>query len=157
MSEVNLEHVRVWYEDLRVARYGEQGRSQLAKWADGAGWRLCCLGVASCSAGFRPTTDEEQFLVDDDGDGDGELGTSTVDGLFRGGQEYLPPEVVEWLGVDGDNPVLKVPERLQGREGTDGGGLLGEAETCSDLNDAYELTFEEIAECVYETWLKGSS
>ena len=80
-----------------------------------------------------------------------------VDGLFRGGQEYLPPEVVEWLGVDGANPVLKVPERLQGREGTDGGGLLGEAETCSDLNDAYELTFAEIAECVYETWLKGSS
>jgi len=35
--------------------------------------------------------------------------------------------------------------------------LLGEAETCSDLNDAYELTFAEIAECVYETWLKGSS
>lgn len=108
-----IENRKKWIAALRSGNY-QQGKARL-----NANGRLCCLGVA-CEVYQAEVGDLEVKRFDSD-DPDG----SWVE--YDGAEAHLPYKVVEWLGVDDENPML----------GDD---------TAVTLNDMVGLTFEQIAD-----------
>lgn len=140
MTNVNVENVRKWVDALRSGNY-EQTDGQLRKEDDEGVVGFCCLGVA-CDISELGTWDENDgFRIDGVEYYDDEDGREPDSG-------YLPIEVADWLGVFGNNPVLKATVPLADSD-------LTEA-VASNLNDLYHLSFEQIADAIERTYLSDA-
>lgn len=133
MAKVDYEFIRAWAEDLEATR-APQAKGHLSKKV-GQRWGYCCLGRAEMVAGAKFVTDGEvkEFLQPDP------LGGTT---------ELLTTQTASRLGSS-DNPTLRIPRPL--RMKAHGHDRCFAAE----LNDEFEFTFREIAECIRYTWPKA--
>lgn len=84
----NKVNIQKWVDALRSGEY-VQGRNSLLK--DNT---YCCLGVA-CEVYLRGNPGGISFEVDEDGRGH-----------YDNYSGFLPPKVMEWLGVDDDSPEV---------------------------------------------------
>lgn len=135
----NRENIRKWVAALRSGDFAQtRGALHRAEnHASGEPGGYCCLGVACEVSGLgsfsvrdgAPTGDGLEFVVE---------------GVDYSGPHYpktgvLPLEVMDWLGVDHDNPVLDAGEK--GRH------------QAASLNDFDRLSFEQIADAIERTFL----
>jgi len=114
--------IRRWHDALISGQYEQHYQSL----ANASATAFCCLGVLCSVEGYRFHPDPEGAYIQ-----------------TAGGREdkSLPYS----LAVDGRcYPVLKIPAHLRHD------GL--ERESAITLNDEYEFTFAELAECIRETW-----
>jgi hypothetical protein len=120
----NKENVRKWVDALRSGKYGQtQGFLRRDD-------RFCCLGVA-CEVAMENGVAVSAFPRDDSYGGNG-VWAYGGEGLVA-----LPPwSVVEWLGLDEENPKL-----------TD------EGRHAAELNDEDDWTFEQIADAIEKKFL----
>lgn len=108
-----IENRKKWIAALR----SRQGEAMLNR-----NGRLCCLGVA-CEVYQAEVGNLEVETLAADGD-------SWV--TYDGAEAHLPDKVVEWLGVEDENP------------------MLGDNSAIT-LNDALGFTFEQIADRIEAT------
>lgn len=121
-----------WLEALRSGEYKQGGGALCANASDGM--EYCCLGVLTDiyakekGIAFYPTKNV-------DNEWDAPL-RDTLDVSSRP-KELLCNEVIEWAGLDCDNPLVVATVYT---------------ETCNytvaDLNDEHHLTFNEIADAI---------
>ena len=119
----NKENIKKWVSALRSGKYS-QTREALH---DKSGY--CCLGVAC------------ETYMEDTGNGEWEWHNSRytfVNGSRREAA-WLPPSVMEWLGVHASDPQVE-------RESGDFAQL-------SYLNDERELDFDQIATLIENAFL----
>lgn len=121
MAQPNKARLRLWVEQLRSGTY-RQGSNVLAgKWPLDDEFRYCCLGVA-CEVAVRHGA---EVVVERD------KGLKTYDGQ----QLLLPASVVEWFGLEHNNPYLRP-----------------DYSSASNLNDNFMLSFNEIADAIEQTF-----
>lgn len=139
----NLENIRKWHDALLSGQYQQTiGRLRRTTLAEGdaeanAAYPLghCCLGVACDLA-----APDAWGMGSDD----------FVHGY--GSDNVLSPPALEWLDIEQDDPLLKVPEHLREKEEDDPDGDIPELSRAITLNDAEGFTFAQIAACIRETW-----
>lgn len=134
---VNIENVTKWAEALE-----DESRTQCkGVLNDGVG--MCCLGVATdvyikeMGLEWEPL-DDVRFPHQKDNNLAVRM-SHTLDGEGN----MLPDKVVDWLGFDGNNPLLLATDEAWGRD------------DATSLNDDFEYTFADIAAAVRRTYLNG--
>ena len=115
--EPNKDHIRLWVEALRSGKY-QQGR----EWLHNSS-RYCCLGVA-CDISDQGVWNDGAYVT-----------------LKEYEEQLLPLDVQEWLGIEGAEPKVELPD-----------GLL---RTVTWMNDTATYNFNEIADAIECTFLKG--
>lgn len=120
----NLVNIKSWHDDLLYGGH-IQAKGKLET-ADGG---FCCLGRTCVLAGCRRRLSWSGRIQYDDN------------------SVSLPQRAMDWLGVDDSSPVLKIPTHLQHKKPPS-----RHEETAYRLNDSFNFTFPEIAECIRETW-----
>ena len=115
--EVNKENMRLWVAGLLSGKF-IQGRNQLSYTDEFDVKKYCCLGVAcetAISNGLKVEVKQtyENFT-------------------FDGEENVLPLSVMDWLGIDKDDPVL--------------GTLDNYRIIATTANDDMNWDFEEIAD-----------
>ena len=128
---MNKENMIKWAEALESGKYNQCDGALRQK--EDNKYRYCCLGVAEVLAGSEFNSNNSITYFNDMGHEENE-------------EEYLSPAGKEWLGVDEQNPDLRVPSMLY-----DDDMCESEYIAASILNDSYEFTFEEIAKCIRHT------
>jgi hypothetical protein len=129
----NREHMQQWVDALRSGKY-TQGRSALRNRDD----EYCCLGVACDVSGtgkWRPTGE----IYDAEGKATDWYYTygPDDDSRLRGtSAALLPEDVMDWLGVGMDNPILA-------------------RKHATDWNDVMSASFDTIADLIEEEYLHG--
>jgi hypothetical protein len=113
---VNVKNMRTWVRRLRDPE-SRQARGRLRR-EDGL---MCCLGHA-CDASGLGVWDTDCYVVG------ARLSYATI----------LPPDVVEWLGLDEADPLLL--------------SKFGRPTHAASLNDVHGYTLAEIADCIERTW-----
>jgi hypothetical protein len=145
---INLDNVRRWTAALRSGEY-EQTTSMLAI-QDGDSVAYCCMGVGCVVAGPDEVPHETITYPS------AVYGfTDTVKHSFGDGScEELPPtEFHAWLGIEGemdnDDVYIDWPEEyVRLSEGSPRGGLSRAVMSCANMNDSFNLTFEQIADMI---------
>jgi hypothetical protein len=147
-TKINTEAIIEWVHALESGDY-EQTQGSLAALVDtqdGRHWKYCCLGVACVADNLDPTHADPDDMDDVADDGR----------YFFADNGTLPEPVSAWLGLGDDNPVLDVPDDLQGREpfyqAAEQAGRVGPEASATTLNDTYRFTFVEIARCIRFTY-----
>lgn len=131
MTTVNKERVKLIVDALRSGDY-KQGTGSLERMDINEGITHCCLGVA-CRAAMKAGL---EVPVKREGQPKGYLGQVTFFGedANRGA---LPIEVMKWFGFTNDDPIIGPND-----------------ETAITLNDDLKYTFDQIANCFEDTYLK---
>lgn len=138
---VNEENLALWLEALRSGKY-EQTDSRLAvKYPDGP-IRYCCLGVGCEVAGV-----ERIDVTDDEGKPTGEYAFGKVQAT-----DLAPLDFIEWLGLSPDATTGDVfidwPDEyaLLSRQEQDSILLTRDSMSCANMNDSFDMSFEQIAD-----------
>lgn len=136
----NRANMTTWIEALESGRYAQVQSSLMRKaaWMSGAGY--CCLGVAAIEAKEHGV---DLRLVDitteDDIDANEIVWAfewkEEGSGLVLNNGDILPTPVMEWLGIDTENPIVEV-------------SVVGRSVQVSVLNDEMGWDFEQIAEAL---------
>ena len=131
------EGIQALVDALRSGEF-EQGYSYLKM-----GNRYCCLGVA-CEIAIRNGV---------------ELHTATLDGVtaFNSRKVDLPAKVSAWFNLEDSDPTLKVPPALYERRRTERLPVpmsAASTTTAIALNDTFNFSFAEIADCFEHTYLQ---
>lgn len=163
---VNLERLRLWIEALRSGEY-TQGKGMLERttleFSDdtvigeittGMAKSVvktthCCLGVL-CDVAIKNGLDslwvdrrDKKQVMAYGGRFDTAFGTSKA-------MSYLPPEVMEWIGFNDNNPtMIGKEERGCVNEYTYGRSI---ARQLSSWNDSHGWTFEDVANALEQTF-----
>jgi hypothetical protein len=153
ISKVNKEHVRAWVAALRSGQY-KKGAGSLVELRDEEYGtvidKYCCLGVA-CNISGVGKWNRDAYVVE---------GTVGLSG-------YMPTDVVEWLGVDGqvlsaadedaDVLVFKTPELAREYHQVGIMRILNDYDydlkRLSYVNDEGDTTFDQIADMIEYTYL----
>jgi hypothetical protein len=98
---------------------------------------FCCLGVL-CHLAYLEGATQRWVSSVGDGTNNYRYGESSEAGLNSGG--YLPPNVVEWAGLDASNPVATITR----------GDQSAYASSLAGLNDSRAYSFEAIADIIEE-------
>lgn len=114
---VNKENMLLWIEALESGQH-RQGSGHLAQKDDDV-MRYCCMGVA-CEVALANGV---RMAVRD------QCGKKGYDGNLG----IMPWAVVQWLGLQSQNPLLKPPE------------ISGSELRCIRANDDLALNFQQIA------------
>jgi len=141
----NLELIKEWIEALRSGEY-TQGKKALRNIKN----EFCCLGVL-CDITKEKLNLEWELEVY-------ELADELIEEeVYHIGKEkcegVLPFKVSDYLGAELDHRVViktdnsKIPEEVNS-------GLKWDYTYLTDLNDDYDLTFNEIADILEEEFLK---
>lgn len=124
----NRANILLWVQALESGKF-QQGHTVLkSRRVDGDHWRYCCLGVA-CELAIEHGVQVQTAMVP--------YG-SVTHVAFDGQHGFLPQSVVDWLGVDHPNPLVR----------------LGDWVTAVEANDRRRFTFLEIARCLRATYVK---
>lgn len=142
---INETNMRLWVKALRSGDF-EQGIGVLRK-----GDKYCCLGVA-CEVAIQaglPVEVKVSVACGVAGCGCAEVT------CYDGAQSALPASVMEWLGLDWENPSVPVPAILRPSS------RVGAERTLSACNDSLRLPFHVIANLIEAAYLnnepKGST
>lgn len=138
MKNINKELVKQWVKALRSGKY-KQGRKTLRAKND----EYCCLGVLCDIAKGTLHLDWKSEFSDDD--------PYYIDD-YAG---ILPPLVLDYLGVSNggeynDVAILTDNTKLPANAASRSDGYV----YLIDLNDTYNLSFEQIADIIEEAFLK---
>ena len=123
---MNKKNAQAWVNDLRHGGH-LQCTGQLSIIEEDGQRSYCCLGRVCELAGLSPNDE------------------TPMSKFYNGHAGDLPSKAERWLGSDNPDPELHIPPKLRaktkGRDRT----------TATMLNDEYELTFPEIADCISYT------
>lgn len=153
LTQKQKNFIRAWERKLRTGGM-RQTTGALCLITDGKNRHhaYCCLGVA-CSVAHREFGDKRFKLNRREGFGYRLVVGESYDGLPPGTlKEYLPDEDED--KYHSVNPTLRIPKSLQHKTydpDDEYSSPRTEAEA-TELNDAYDFTFKEIAACIRETW-----
>lgn len=131
----NKENLRKVVAALRSGNY-QQGNGALEYKDENGVTRNCCLGVACRVALDNGVELTVVYRTNELLEGD----ENTYQKIgFRGGSSwhetnFMPPNVVKWLGLNHENPQLKSIEQK------------GDFQAASRWNDMYDADFDEIAD-----------
>ena len=137
----NKGNIRLWVDALRSGKF-EQGNAALTRISAINGVRHesdCCMGVA-CKVAIENGV---SFPVKEN-----DMGTRYLYGADQE-DEYLPTEVIEWLGVDNRNVELRVIEEHEDDYYTYDGTFRA-----AEANDDRGWTFEMIADALEQRYLR---
>lgn len=128
-------HRKQWIDALRSGNY-KQGTQYLHRRADNS---YCCLGVACALAGTKAEPKEVRAHRRDPATGHVHDSTIvvTVFGANEANEAVLPADVMEWLGLLDNNPVIDFPNGDAPRAGT----------SVAELNDK-GWSFDQIADAI---------
>lgn len=149
---INLENVRTWTAALRTDR--EQATGALTRVTSSGARSDCCLGVGCQVAGVPAEEGSEDTLSGAHNLLYGRAGVSgmpPVEFHLWLGTVESPDERNEWgqkLVVGGRDVHIDLPEDLLDREGTRLSYTSFRGVGCSDMNDAWRLTFDQIADMI---------
>lgn len=134
-----------WAEDLESGNR-IQTKERLTRLHPDGSRSHCCLGVLSDRAAQAGVLNAHLPTA----------GGQVAYGDYREHAD-LPVEVQQWTGLIGGSPSLQVPEHLQYKLGQDSQTLYRGSGRVSamSLNDVYDFTFPEIAECIRFTFGGG--
>jgi len=118
--EVNKDNMRLWVADLRSGVY-PQGVMALCYRIGNSGWKHCCLGVA-CKTAINSGLEVE-------------VRESIGNKSFDNDETELPESVMDWLGIDQQNPVV-------------GLDAFGAEVTAMEANDKFNWDFNQIADAI---------
>lgn len=130
----NKKNIRILVEALRSGEY-IQGVGSLKQIINNKVYH-CPLGVAE-ECRIKSVKYGGKFRLGDD-----------YSYYIPGADMYLSAGGQKWLGINNTNPYLKIPEHLQHKAQSLAKGTI-------QLNDLYNFTFEEIADCFEHTFLEG--
>lgn len=118
----NNENMRKWVAALRSGEY-KQGRRFL-----NCNGRQCCLGVA-CEEAIKYGVPLERTIFN----------SGVVSYGPNGYTDALPPQVIRWLGIKYNDPLLTTHDNL--------------SIVASTMNDEWERDFNYIADAIERTFL----
>lgn len=124
-TRMNPDARALWLEALRSGEYA-QGRGQLTRITNDEALH-CCLGVL-CEVAVRAGVELNVREVP--------LTGGVVERWYDEQENYPPQRVLDWAGLDSNNPQVRRPG--------------GESVTMSMLNDELGASFAEIADLVEE-------
>ncbi len=133
----NKARIRKWVKALRSGEY-QQGKDALRK-----GDKFCCLGVA-CDLYAKAHPEKVTWMYQEVRGGAESLGYIGYE--FPSGDPQvavLPEPVMEWLGIEEDNPIL-IPTADDDSH---------DSFCASELNDDENYSFAQIADAIEATYL----
>lgn len=125
---------RKWISALRSSLYA-QGRSWLRQANNNGEFRYCCLGVL-CDIYTQENNKEWDQVANPNS-----RSTLPIISSIENVDNVLPNEVIEWAGLNSDNPRIDVN---------------GIKIALSDLNDQYEYDFDTLADLIEAQLLNSS-
>jgi hypothetical protein len=142
MPELNKEAIAEWVDALRSRRFDQATETLVSRTDDGR-MSYCCLGVA-CEV----FADRVGLWLGADGNGDPTYrheNDGVVVGGFGGykGPTALPEPLRKFLGFENSDPILRPENDI----------FL----TCIHMNDEKMASFDEIADAIERTYLRGDS
>jgi hypothetical protein len=123
-AKMNPSVKEVWLSGLRSGRY-PQGDGALHRDS-----RFCCLGVlcaVAVDSGLPVSVERDQL-------------NSLFTTYYDSASQYLPGSVVEWAGLDGEDPAVWIDQEIVDQWAEDGDYMdmpfaLHQTTSLSDLND----------------------